>query len=121
MKRRFAFMCMFALAMSAMGCGPTNPPAQTPGIVGTITSFQLATDNNRVATMMVEGGEQEPGAVSDKAYVTITEETTVLDIGGNRISPAGLAKGLAVQVWFKGPVAESYPVQGTASFVKQMP
>ena len=67
--------------------------------------------------MLVEGVEQPPGAVSDRAMVTVTDQTLVAR-NGRRIPAQDLEVGMTVRVWFEGAVAESYPVQGTAGFVE---
>jgi len=68
--------------------------------------------------ILVEGGEQPQGAVSDKASVTVTDATDVFDAAGTLSTWEALAQGQQVEVWFTGPVAESYPVQGTAGAVR---
>jgi hypothetical protein len=92
------------------------PPSTTPGITGAITTLQRATDGT--ISMLVEGGEQPPGAVSDKAMVTVDDKTKVYDQQGDRVEASVLAVGQNVDVWFTGPVAESYPVQGGAAYVQ---
>jgi len=65
--------------------------------------------------------EAPPGAqypVGDKASVTVATSTKVIDEAGASVDAASLTAGTRVDVWFDGPVAESYPVQGTASWVR---
>ncbi len=123
--RRAAFGALLAVACLGMvGCalfGGGVTPVETPdtpvGIVGEIKSLTPSEQNGFSVTMLVEGGEQPAGAVSDKAMVTVSGETLVSR--GERWIPArDLAVGMVVRVWFEGAVAESYPVQGTASFVE---
>ena len=97
------------------GCTPT-PPAEQPGIVGIVTSVVAGDD--RPASIMVEGGKQAAGAVSDKANVTITPTTQVFGADGTKASASAIAQGATVKVWFEGPVAESYPVQGSAKVIQ---
>ena len=66
----------------------------------------------------MEGGEQPEGAVSDQAVVNVTKETVIFDANGQPTTPDKLQVGTEVRVWFTGPVAESYPVQGAASAVQ---
>ncbi len=108
-----AVLCLAAAATT--GCG-RSLPTTTPGITGTITS--LLPGENGPATFLVQGNEQPPGAVSDKAQVTIGRQTVFFDRYGKKTSPAGIGVGTRVKVWFDGAVAESYPVQGTALAVQ---
>ena len=54
----------------------------------------------------------------DRASVSVTSDTVLVDADGAEASFADLAQGSEVEVWFAGPVAESYPVQATASHVR---
>lgn len=127
--RRLAAVALVAVALAALalgvsGCGLVGgasgkaaPPSEPAGITGTITSVNKSDGGDAFGTILVEGGEQPAGAVSDKASVTITEDT-VVSKNGRRITPVELAAGMKVRVWFEGAVAESYPVQGTARFIE---
>jgi beta-N-acetylhexosaminidase len=106
-------LCLALVAVS--GCSQ-KLPTTTPGITGTITSLLPGT--NGPANFLVQGNEQPAGAVSDKAQVTIGSQTRFFDRYGKRIPPRGIGVGTKVSVWFDGPVAESYPVQGTALAVQ---
>lgn len=57
----------------------------------------------------------------DAAQIAITKGSRVfrrIDYGPNEVLGAGLLRvGYIVEVWFTGPVAESYPVQATADYV----
>jgi hypothetical protein len=109
--------------LSTAGCGlfggaaDVKAPTTPAGITGQITRLDESQQRGVVCTMLVEGDEQPAGAVSDKAMVTVSDETSVAR--GDRWVPAqDLAVGMTVRVWFEGAVAESYPVQGTASFIE---
>lgn len=112
--RRLLLVTTVAAALLAAGCAAKVPSA-APGIVGAITSVESSDSG---VTVLVEGGQQPAGAVSDKASVRVTDDTTVIDTDGSSTDPARLATGMRVRVWFEGPVAESYPVQGTAAVVE---
>jgi len=103
-----AIVVVTALALLLTGCGG-GLPAGDPSISGTVR--QLDTTGSG-ATILVVGS----GSV-DKASVRVTTSTRIL-LGTASSSKAGtladLSAGAAVQVWFTGPVAESYPVQATA-------
>jgi hypothetical protein len=113
-----ALLLVAAIILTA--CGSASVPSEPPGITGTITTLQPsggAYSDVRVV-MLVEGGEQPAGAVSDRANVTVTDATNVFDAAGALSSWESLAQGQKVEVWFTGPVAESYPVQGGAGAVR---
>ncbi len=110
-----------ALALGvASGCGRVGAvqvPTEPAGITGRITSIRRADGQTVWGTVMVEGGAQPQGALSDKAQVAITEETLIAQ-GGRWIPADALKVGMSVRVWFAGAVAESYPVQGSARFIE---
>lgn len=98
----------------------TSIPAASPGISGRITSVvPTGTFSGRV---LVEFAPGQPNT-GPKALVTITGTTTVFVVrsGNAGFDPNGefrsLTAGQWVRVWFTGPVAESYPVQGTAGSI----
>jgi hypothetical protein len=102
-------------ATAATACA-TKSPSTPPGITGSVTS--MVPGDERPASMLVEGGAQPTGAVSDKAQVTINPGTLFFDSAGKPTKPAGIRVGTKVSVWFDGAVAESYPVQGSAQAVQ---
>jgi hypothetical protein len=102
-------------AVALAGCAPVVP-ATPPGITGTVTS--LVPGDERPASMLVEGPAQPAGAVSDKAQVTIEPATMFFDAAGKSTKASTIGVGTKVSVWFTGAVAESYPVQGSASAVQ---
>jgi beta-N-acetylhexosaminidase len=106
-----------ALAVSLAGC-TAAVPSETPGITGDITYLAISTTSTALVSITVEGGVQPTGAVSDKAVVTVTAKTAIFDADGKRARVDALQVGKSVKVWFEGPVAESYPVQGRAAAVQ---
>lgn len=66
--------------------------------------------------------EENPGdaAGSQKASVWLNDKTKIYrrsSQGLEKIGREELASGKKVSVWFDGPVATSYPVQGTAAAI----
>lgn len=106
-----------ALALAIMltlgACAPTLP-ATDPSIRGTITSVTPASDGG---SLLVEAPDT-PEFEYDRASVRVTGSTVLLRLGEGdmteRIGFGDLAAGQTVDVWFEGPVAESYPVQASA-------
>ncbi len=109
-----AIIALSALAVLS-GCAPVLP-GTPPGITGSVTSF--VPGDERPASMLVEGPAQPSGAVSDKAQVTIEPATMFFDAQGKPTKASSIVVGTRVRVWFNGAVAESYPVQGSASAVQ---
>jgi beta-N-acetylhexosaminidase len=114
-----ALAALLALGtLASTGCAPTLP-SEPPGITGAVT--RLAAGDGRPASITVEGQTQPAGALSDKAAITVPPTTMFFDSKGNAASLGAIAHiaiGTKVRVWFNGPVAESYPVQGSAEAVQ---
>lgn len=122
-------MAMFALAacVAAAACSgapgePDGPglsasvPANAADIIGSITQVQGTEGRLRILV------EQVPtrSAGYPIASIAVGRETDVIrraDGATSRGSSGELVVGQRVQVWFTGPVAESYPVQATAATV----
>jgi len=105
------------LIAGVAGCAPVVP-GEPAGITGSITYIALTATPPPLASITVEGGVQPDGAVSDKAVVAVTDKTNLFDAEGQKAELQSLRVGQQVKVWFTGPVAESYPVQGTASAIQ---
>ena len=92
-------------------------PKQEPDIRGSITQINPESDDpNIFGTMLVES-QQETNTHYDKAAITVTTETRISEQTAQDRQPANfeaLQVGQRVEVWFTGPVAESFPVQATA-------
>ncbi|MBL0171977.1 MAG: DUF3221 domain-containing protein [Gemmatimonadaceae bacterium] len=109
---------LVAVCATAAACGdsaksPSEP--KTPvGIAGRITSV-VPTGSFR-GTIRVEENPLAPSG-GNKALVTVTGATTILLLSRAEGEFRQLRSGQWVRVWFNGPVAESYPVQGTAATI----
>lgn len=114
--RKGPVLLLFAMMLAvALGGCAAKLPDEEPSISGYITSAEIRADG---ASILVE---EEPSQESgdNKAMVTVNEDTK-LWLDGDPLVKAtvdGLVEGLRVDVWFTGPVAESYPVQATAGTV----
>lgn len=126
MKRLAAVFGLVALCLAAPGCsrapgdpdGPglsANVPAEAASIRGDIKEVDRSRGGLRFLV------EQNPrGAGEPIAWVDVDRDTRVLArTGGSTASAssAELAVGMRVQVWFTGPVRESFPVQATGGTV----
>jgi len=110
-----------SLVLGAAGCGP-RVPSGPPAIEGRITSVTPVLGANSAGPadagmIMIEGS----GTIGDKAAITVGPSTLVRrqikDGSVTDATFADLSAGMRVRAWVDGPVAESYPVQATASAV----
>jgi len=88
----------------------TSSQLVTYGVAGFITD--ISTQDNGFGTILVEGELNKNGAYYDKASVRITKDTIIYL--SDQVDFKDLELNQYVQVFFEGPVAESYPVQGSA-------
>ena len=92
-----------------------NPTYTEPGIRGHITKIYSGNGN---VSILVEGNIEEDTQY-DKALVRITDDTMIQKDDMSRLfEVTDLKVGDRVEVYFTGPVAESYPVQAVASIVR---
>jgi hypothetical protein len=115
---------VFVLAVSALAAlivywprGSTPAvPGEPPSIRGTITKVN---GSGISGSVLVEENPQEQ-AGSAKANVTVNAATRIYLGQGSAASTgqfADLLTGRRVEVWFTGPVLQSYPLQGTAGVI----
>lgn len=112
-----------AVLLAAPACGaaggpeqPTlslNVPGESADIIGSVTQVERTGEEPRLLV------EQVPTRSTGYpiASVYVTPRTRILARSGGRTTratAADLAVGTRVQVWFTGPVRESYPVQADA-------
>jgi hypothetical protein len=72
-----------------------------------------------IATLMVEENPADRDG-SAKARVYVTRDTRILRRGSQGIEvadPAALEQGRRVQVWYLGPVLQSYPARATGGVI----
>jgi hypothetical protein len=98
----------------AAACGASaGPPTKTADLVGVITR-----STNGGKTILVEEIPTDPSR-GGKASVTIDADTRIWDTidpsKAFRIEASRLTVGITARVWFDGPVATSYPLQGKAA------
>ena len=88
---------------------------QEPDFTGRVTDVQSVAAGNVVGTVLVESEvETEEGVFLDKYALTVPGQTALLQQKNGepqRVGFDALAVGQTVQVWFTGPLKESYPVQ----------
>lgn len=104
-------------ALLVAGCGPTVVEPGEPVVRGPIVSIQPATDAPRLQVDALPGGGDPCGIVA-----TLDARTRILvpEQGGVRVgSLADLQVGDTVEVFVRGAVAESCPLQGLASIIEK--
>lgn len=110
-----------ALVTSAVCATKVALPTREPEVRGVVTAVTPAdageTGSERLGTLRVEANPADSSG-SAKWVLTITGNTIVLMRPGEMTEPASFQRlviGQRVDAWVTGPVAESYPMQATAS------
>jgi hypothetical protein len=113
-RRLTAAMSLALLAALAIILAAAAPAlAESPE--NTIRGF--ITDVSRSAEMVLVEEDPSEEWGSAKGEFAVTEETEILERRGGKLTPASfesLRVGLKVEATYAGPVAESYPTQGSA-------
>ncbi len=101
------------LALVLVSCAD-RAPSRAPDIIGQITRATTSVvDGSRRITILVEAVPNDLSG-SAKALVTVDRSTRIFHANAVAAKVEDLLPGTTVSVWFEGPVAESYPVQGRA-------
>jgi hypothetical protein len=111
------------LVAGVVGCTPTDTieaiSRRPPSIRGTVTAVERAQTSVQRSSLRIEESPDQASGDS-KAQVSLVESTLLYERKGGefaRISIDSVRTGWLAEAWFEGPVAESYPVQATASLV----
>lgn len=116
MKKLVYIILALILTLSLFGCS-NNKENEKIGIRGEITKLNQGKDI-KVFFIFVEG-PLEMDTEFDKASITITEKTRIIEKATNKkLSKNDLKEGMKVEVLVDGPVRESYPVQFDAKEVR---
>lgn len=85
------------------------------GVRGMVQEIKIQDVNTGTGTIFVKGAMYKDTAY-DAAYVTINDLTEIIRPGNEelRYKISDLKEDDFIDVYFEGPVAESYPVQGHA-------
>jgi hypothetical protein len=119
LKRKITIIFLSLILLIFTGCS-ANPGTAVisnyqVGVRGIIKDININKDG---ANILVEGKIQAD-TVFDKASVNINTDTMIQKDNLSRLFEiSDLKLGDKVEVIFKGPVAESYPVQGIADIVR---
>ncbi len=106
---------LMGLTVLTVGCTPSQRALETEaGFAGFITEIQPIGKGGALGQILVE---DQSDKLVDKYMVTIKDETLIFrQDGENRRQVAfeTLETRQKVQIWFSGPILESFPMQGTA-------
>jgi len=107
-------LSVFLLVLNGCGTPKNDVSFQKDGsdIVGVITDINGENGELINGRILVE--LEQPNNTSDKFWVTIEKNTPIYEYDGNQNTNTtfkSLEKGQSVEIWFDGPVAESYPAQ----------
>ena len=125
--KRFTILFALAAFLAAPGCSrapgePDGPglsagvPDESASIIGDVREMDRSGERLRILV------EQIPtrSAGEPIAWISVTRSTRIVERAEGRTTRASagaIAVGQRVQVWFTGPVLESFPVQATAGTV----
>lgn len=112
-----------ALLVAGSACTPADTletiSRRPASIRGTITAVERAQTSAQRSALRIEERPDKPSGDS-KAQVSLVETTLLYERTRDDhvpISIDSIQSGWMARAWFDGPVAESYPVQATASLV----
>jgi len=118
MKKIYVLLVLSLMMIALFGCSEEAIDSQESptsefveyGVAGEIVEINddATSDTMRI---LVKGNEDN-GATYTEGWVTITESTKIYMSEG--VDKDALELNMYVNVFFDGPVAESFPVQGTA-------
>jgi len=110
----------FALLLSSCGGSASNDETRLDtdaDFIGFITEIHSIGNKGTLGQILVESHADK---LVDKYVITLKDETMIFTQKGEQYNEAvfqGLKTKQWVQIWFSGPIAESFPMQGTAQQV----
>ncbi len=108
--------CLLVLMLVLASCGPA-PLEEEADFIGFITEIQPIGKRGTLGQILVE---DQSDKLADKYMVTIKDETLIFKQDGEnrrQVAFEALETRQKVQVWFSGPIMQSFPMQGTAQRV----
>ncbi len=109
-----------ATLFTALSCQGGPPELEQPDIRGAVEGFSDSMSDSVISGFILIEGVLEEDTKYDRALVTVTNRTDIYQYNGERLIKAQYEEieyGSVIEVWFTGPVAESYPVQAEAETV----
>jgi len=98
------------------GCVARDPKSQEKPVSSDDPRTCGSPASARIGTVLIEGGTGRYGS----ATIAVDDETVIrrrIGTGYEKVGLSALAAGSRLEVWFEGPVAESFPVQTTAGTI----
>jgi hypothetical protein len=121
LKQLAMLVVLSAALFTAAACTASAPPNTTPSIRGVVTSIEATAEGGSMRVVWAEDPVVGPKAEHDAAQVSVDANTNVWRMTSagevTRIEFSEIVVGDVVMAWFGGAVAESYPVQATATDV----
>ena len=109
---------LIGLVVVAVDCASPPKALETEAdFTGFITEIHLIGEKGTLGQILVESHADK---LVDKYMVTITDETLIFKQDGEnrrQVAFETLEATQQVQIWFSGPILESFPKQGTAEQV----
>jgi hypothetical protein len=124
MKKMSILFTLALLLVALVGCGNGEPSSSDDsqfveyGVAGNIVEITTSEDDAVLGSIKVEGPEDN-GAKYTEAVVTVTPDTKIYL--NDLTDFDNLEVGMYVNVFFEGPVKESFPVQATAKQINVIP
>jgi hypothetical protein len=117
--RLFGLLGLLIVLMAVtVDCSSTAKPLETEAdFTGFITEVHPIGEKGILGQILVEAPADN---FIDKYMVTIKDETQIFKQDGDELRQVAfevLETGQQVQIWFTGPIMESFPMQGTAQQV----
>ncbi len=122
--RRLAAATAAVAVLALAACAPPVPPEGSPDIRGSIETVSGASGSGGDTVEILVAGDKQADTGYERAAVSLTSATLVLvrtSGGWEPVDRGRLAPGDVVEVWFTGPVRESYPVGATGEAVAVYP
>ena len=111
---------LFAGLAAVVLLAPALAEEKKVSIRGSLASAGQASEEEKktglLGNLLVEGSKDKDTEY-DKATVKVTKATKIYRQFGKELKEASfddLKGGVKVEIWFQGPVAESFPVMATA-------
>ncbi|MFC1946436.1 DUF3221 domain-containing protein [Chloroflexota bacterium] len=118
MKRYGVFALLLILVITVIGCRVDTEPLQNmPDFIGTISEVNPFNKQDAYGQILVE---KKVDDYIDKYILTITKDSQLYEKIGDDLHSIDfdfLESQQQVQIWFSGPIMESFPMQGTAGQV----
>ena len=106
---------LMGLMVVAVDCASAPKALETEAdFTGFVTEIQAIGKGGTLGQILVESHADK---LVDKYMVTIKDETLIFEQDGEnrrKVTFGALETRQRVQIWFSGPILESFPMQGTA-------